>query len=119
MLVDQIQVEEPGDAVERSARVRWRGGDFRLRLTVPAEVSAEDHRLAGQVADRVGLPLLTAFTNVRTMADPIVDWADLFGAGLSSVAHCLGGGVGRVVIPSSADYVSQGPCGSHPLLDPL
>jgi hypothetical protein len=84
-----------------------------------ARVSGQDHRLAGEVADRIGLPLLTVSSNLRTMTDPVVDWADLFGAGLSSVAHCLGGGVGCVVIPSSADYVSQGPCGSSPLLDPL
>lgn len=84
-----------------------------------AQVSDQDLHLAQEVADRIGLPLLTVSTNIRTMADPIVDWADLFGPGLSSIAHCLSGGVGSVVIPSSADYVSQGPCGSSPLLDPL
>jgi hypothetical protein len=232
MLIDDFQVDETGERSERSARVRWRDGEFRLRIVVPAEFAApvddaapflastllqamrrgedleikaqvsrallekcdhirriycawdpslrpcdvrvagsvtagerppgracffsrgvdsmfspgttpgdgplthlvyceghdpimdaqvreQDHQLAREAANRIGLPLLTAFTNIRTMADPVVDWADLFGAGLSSVAHCLGGGVGSVVISSSADYVSQGPCGSNPLLDPL
>jgi hypothetical protein len=234
MLVDDLRVEEAGHRSERSARIRWKNGEFRLRFAVPAEFAApgddatpflasmllpamlkeedleidapvspsllancdqvqriyhawdpslrarkvrvmgtikatagerakgracffsrgvdsmfsaattpgdgrlthlvflenfepiqddrvreQDHALAQEIADRIGLPLLSASTNIRTIADPIVDWADLFGAGLSSVAHCLGGGVGAVVIPSSADYATQGPCGSSPLLDPL
>jgi hypothetical protein len=84
-----------------------------------ATVQLEDMRRAKAVADLLGLSIVLVSTNIRTMSDPIVDWADLFGAGLSAVAQCLGGGMGSVVIPSSADYTSQGPCGSSPLLDPL
>jgi hypothetical protein len=84
-----------------------------------ATVQLEDIARATAVAELLGLPLVVVSTNLRTLSDPVVDWADLFGAGLSAVAQCLSGGIGSVVIPSSADYTSQGPCGSSPLLDPL
>ena len=79
----------------------------------------EEIRLAREVADRLGKPLVVAGTNLRPLADPVLDWADLFGAGLAAVAHCLDGGLGQMVIPSSCDWATFGPCGSSPVLDHL
>ncbi|MDQ3936753.1 MAG: hypothetical protein M3340_19205, partial [Actinomycetota bacterium] len=39
MIVDELRAEASGGEVERSARLRWDGGEFRLRVTVPAELA--------------------------------------------------------------------------------
>jgi hypothetical protein len=36
LIVDQLRTEVTGDRAERSARLRWAGGEFRLRIDVPA-----------------------------------------------------------------------------------
>ncbi len=36
MIVDELRERAVGDRVERSARLRWVGGEFRLRIEVPA-----------------------------------------------------------------------------------
>jgi polysaccharide pyruvyl transferase WcaK-like protein len=41
VIVDQLQAEERGGAVEQSARLRWGGGEFRLEVTVPEEFAPE------------------------------------------------------------------------------
>jgi hypothetical protein len=44
LIVDQIETKAADERVERSARLRWVGGEFRLRIEVPAgfEPSEED-----------------------------------------------------------------------------
>jgi hypothetical protein len=36
LIVDELRTEVTGDRAERSARLRWAGGEFRLRIDVPA-----------------------------------------------------------------------------------
>jgi hypothetical protein len=41
MIVDDLRTVEHGATVERSARVRWRGGEERLTVTVPAAYASD------------------------------------------------------------------------------
>ena len=84
------------------------------------EVRAEEIRLAREAAAAIGFPLVVVSTNVRDVADEVVsDWEDFVAPGLAFVAHSLGGGISRAVIPSSDTYATLEPCGTNPLLDPL
>ena len=38
MIVDRLRTDERGERIERSARLRWDGGEFRLAIAVPAEL---------------------------------------------------------------------------------
>jgi hypothetical protein len=83
-------------------------------------VRAEEVRLAGVVAERIGLPLTVARTNLRELTDELLgDWEDYVAPALAFVAHSLAGGIRGAVIPSTDDHVSLEPCGTSPLLDPL
>ena len=82
-------------------------------------VRAEEVRLARAAASVIGLPLVAVSTNVRELSEPLCDWEDMAGAGLSFVALSLGGLLERAVIPPSDTYMSMTPCGTSPLLDPL
>lgn len=42
MIVDRLEQRETGDRVERSARLRWVGGEFRLRVQVPPEFAVPE-----------------------------------------------------------------------------
>jgi len=228
VIVDELRSDEQDDRVERSARVRWKGGDFRLRVATPGELAAgdmdaspflcatlllamrlgedidlraavsgrllervprivdryaewdprlhrsrvhaarelaagtratgvgcffsrgvdsmysaavprglpgaltqlaycdrleprhspgtraEETRLARDAARRLGLPLVVIETNLRELSDPIVgDWADMAGAGLALLATAMAGGLGHVVIPSSAAQTTVIPTGTR------
>jgi Glycosyl transferase family 2 len=83
-------------------------------------VRAEEVRLAGEAAARLGLPLVVIESNIRQLTDPVVrNWEDIAGAGLSCLAISMSGGFNRVVIPSSDGPRTIGPSGTSPLLDPL
>jgi len=83
-------------------------------------VRAEEIRLAGETARELGLPLVVIETNLRELTDPIVaDWADMVGGGLAFLAHATAGGLGHVVIPSSAAPTTVIPTGSSPMLDAM
>ena len=120
MIVDDLRTRERADEVERSGRVRWHGGDFRLSVSTASRFSpppddatgflcaalvramrlGEDLELRGGVSRRL---LVVIETNLRELTDPIVaDWADMVGDGLAFLAHAMAGGLGHVVIPSSA-----------------
>jgi colanic acid/amylovoran biosynthesis protein len=92
----------------------------RLEPLHSPSMRAEEIRLAGEAAHRLGLPLVVIDTNLRELSDPIVqDWADMAGAGLSFLATSMAGVLGHVLIPSSDGENSLLPSGSSPLLDPL
>jgi hypothetical protein len=80
---------------------------------------AEELRLANEAADLLGKPLLVAGSNIRRIADRLLDWADLVGAGLAAVGHCLDRRFGGLLIPSSSDWATLIPSGSSPVLDHL
>ena len=80
---------------------------------------AEEVRLAEEAAARLGRSLVVARTNLRRFSNRAVDWADVVGAGLAAVAYCLDGGLDHVLIPSTLDWSTLGPCGSSPVLDHL
>lgn len=80
---------------------------------------AGEIREAGAIADKLGLDLAVVKTNVRELTDPLFDWEDAFGVVLAGAAHALGGGVRRLVIPSSDGPHTIGPSGSNPMVDPL
>jgi hypothetical protein len=83
-------------------------------------VRAAELRLAGAAAAAIGLPLVTTWTNLRELTDPLLgDWEDFVAAGLAFVGHALSGGLDRVVIPSSDGYETVEAVGTSPLLDPL
>jgi hypothetical protein len=83
-------------------------------------VRREEIRLAGEAAERIGLPLIVAHTNLRALTDRFVrDWEDMAGGGLAFAALALAGGIGTALVPSSDSAATIGPCGVSPLLDPL
>ena len=83
-------------------------------------VRAEEIRLAGEAAGVLEVPLVVIETNLRDLTDPIVaDWADMVGGGLAFLAHAMAGGLGHVVIPSSAAPTTVIPTGSSPMLDAM
>jgi hypothetical protein len=90
-----------------------------LDLHHDAAVRAEEVRLAGKAAAAIGMPLVVVASNVRELSEPLFDWLDMAGAGLSFVALSMGGLLGRAVIPSSDTYMSLAPNGTHPLLEPM
>ena len=83
-------------------------------------VRAEEIRLAGEAARELGVPLVVIETNLRDLTDTIVaDWADMVGGGLAFLAHAMAGGLGHVVIPSSAAPTTVIATGSSPILDAM
>ena len=84
-----------------------------------ARLRAEELELVEAAAELIGLPLLRISTNLRDARSQLIDYQDLHGAGIAFMAHALGGGLGRLVVPSGLTYSVAGPAGSHPLLDPL
>lgn len=84
-----------------------------------ARVRAEEIALTRAAADVIGLPLLAAATNVRTMTDPLISWEDVHGGVLASVALALDAELGHMVLPSWADPAGLAASGSSPLLDAL
>jgi hypothetical protein len=80
---------------------------------------ARETALAEEAAGRLGLPLVLVRSNIRPLTGRALDWADLVGAGLAAMAQCLDGGLGHVLVPSSQDWATMGPCGSSPVLDHL
>ena len=92
----------------------------RLEPKHSVAVRAEEIRLAREAARELGLPLVVIDTNLRELTDPIVaDWADMVGGGLAFLAHAMAGGLGHVVIPSSAAPTTVIPTGSSPMLDAM
>lgn len=83
------------------------------------QVRAQEWRLVNEASRIVGLPVLRISTNLRDPGAQLIDYQDMHGAGIAFMAHSLGGGLGRVVVPSGLTYSVAGPAGSHPLLDPL
>jgi hypothetical protein len=49
VIVNDLQTRERGDDVERSARIRWDGGDFRLFVSTPARLAAPADEATGFV----------------------------------------------------------------------
>ena len=83
-------------------------------------VRAEEQRIAGEVAERLGRPLVPIETNIRDLTTPLVhNWEDMVGAALAFLGTAMSGGFGHVVIPSSDGPRTIGPVGTSPLLDPL
>jgi len=70
------------------------------------------------LANESDVTLIPIYTNVRSLDDDWVFWADQFeSAVLASVAHTLHGRLFSASIASSYDYGCLHPHGSHPLLD--
>jgi hypothetical protein len=90
-----------------------------LDLVFDAEVRAQELALACEAAAMLELPLIRIETNIRAMTDLAVDWNDASAGGLAIMALSLGGGLNRVVVPSTHFHGSLKPHGTHPLLDPL
>ena len=82
-----------------------------------ADRAQEDLRRIAAAADRAGLPLLAAETNLRELAEPILGWDEYHGAFLAACGLTLG--PSHLLIPSTGSDGELVPIGSHPLLDPL
>lgn len=74
---------------------------------------------AHAAAAAIGLPLVVVTTNVREILDHVIDHEDSYGSALAMVGLSLAPSIGTFVIPSSRDYNTLIPRGSHPMLDPL
>jgi len=72
---------------------------------------------ARRVAGEAGVSCVVGETNLRT-AFPLL-WGEYCGGGLAAAGLSLGGGLGRVLVPSTDSYADAEPWGSHPLVDPL
>lgn len=84
-----------------------------------AATSAARIAAAHAAADAIGLPLIVAKTNVREVLDHVIDHEDSYGAALAMIGLSLAPAIGSFAIPSSRDYNTLIPRGSHPMLDPL
>jgi len=70
------------------------------------------------LANESGVTLIPIYTNLRSLDDDWVFWADQFESSvLAAVAHTLHGRLFSASIASSYDYGCLHPHGSHPLLD--
>ncbi|HEX7040308.1 MAG TPA: hypothetical protein VF202_09360 [Trueperaceae bacterium] len=75
-------------------------------------------RRVEQVAAATGKKTIIGWTNLRDVFP--LDWSrHLHGAGLASVAHSLGRGLGAALVPSTHPYRDMLPWGSTPLTDRL
>lgn len=91
------------------------------------DISLHDERRRSTVASvfrevgrEVGIPLIEVETNLREFSDKYVNWGKHYhGAALASVALLLSPQFRKIYIPSSDDYSTLVPWGSHALLDPL
>jgi len=82
-------------------------------------VADEEIRRAAAAAKLLELPLVTVSTNVRIFTQAACGWGDAHGGALAGIALSLGGAFRRIVVPSSETFVTLGPYGSSPLLEPL
>jgi hypothetical protein len=70
-------------------------------------------------AERSGITVIPIYTNLRSLDDDWVFWADQFESSvLSAVAQAFDRRLSSAWIASSYDYAHLHPHGSHPLLDP-
>jgi len=83
------------------------------------ETRAAERALAARAAGELALPLAITETNLRTITDSLMNWGDMHGGGLGFIAQSLGGGLERVIVPSTHSAPTLGPWGSSPYLDPL
>jgi len=90
-----------------------------LEMTHSPPTAAAELRIAGEAAERLALPLIAVVTDARVFADRFWKWENMHGSVLAGVGLALGGGLGRVVIPSTDSVASLVPYGSSPLVDPL
>jgi hypothetical protein len=80
-------------------------------------VRAEEIRRAGEMAARIGLPLIVASTNHYDLSARIVGNADDHTAPALALTALALAGLGAVVIPSSDRTQTLGPQGTSPALD--
>ena len=80
---------------------------------------AEQRGLARAAAAAVGLPLTNVRLNLRELTERIINFGDIHGAALASLAQSVSGGLGSVVVASSYGAAELSAWGSSPLLDPL
>ncbi|CAL8968927.1 hypothetical protein PROP_00413 [Propionicimonas sp. T2.31MG-18] len=70
----------------------------------------------GEIAEELGVELLTARTNLRRLSNRWCSWGKQYhGAALAGIAHLFSPVIGTAIIPSSHAH----PWGSDPELDPL
>lgn len=71
------------------------------------------------VADRLGLPLITVATDIRSALDPHTDWGtDTHGSVFAGIGLLLRPTLGRIVISPTHWTPLLRPWGSHPELEP-
>jgi 7-cyano-7-deazaguanine synthase in queuosine biosynthesis len=71
------------------------------------------------IAKDFGVRVLVVKTNLREFTDPLLEWGFAHGGALAAVALLLRPMFHTVYIPSSYDYDTLHPWGSHPDIDPL
>ena len=90
---------------------------FDLPLADEARQRDAGHAVRSAAAE-LGLPLVEVDTDLRSFADPLVDWEHFHGAALAAVALLLRRRYRRVLMASTESHDPVG-WGTHPTLDPL
>lgn len=73
-----------------------------------------------EVGRGVGIPLVEATTNVRTVSDHYAHWADHYhGWASAAMAHALNGTIGRCYLAAGRTHANHAPMGVHPILPPM
>lgn len=86
----------------------------------PDSLVAEVGAHLRDVAATWGCRLVEVTSNVRLLLDEVADWGFIaHGPALVSTSALLSGSTGRLLIPSTRDYLDLRPWGSHPMLDRL
>jgi hypothetical protein len=84
-----------------------RGFDILPSLPQHARLTEQVEPRLRETADALGLPLHVVETNVRELADPLLEWQSFNNSVLCAVAHFFEELFERVVIPTDTDHGSQ------------
>jgi hypothetical protein len=87
-------------------------------LSDPARLDRVEAHLR-EAAAELGRRLIRVDTNLRQLADPILNWQVYYGSALAAVAVMLSGAYRRIHLSGYDSYANVLPSGVHPLIDHL
>jgi hypothetical protein len=96
-----------------------RGFDILPSLPQHARLAERVEPRLREAAEALGMPLHVVETNVRELADPLLEWQSFNNSVLCAIAHFFEELFERVVIPTDTDHASQVAVGASQMIDGL